>query len=125
MKPRLLSYETNSPEIYAQHKANTGGKLRFRFPPEPNGHLHIGHCKSIRTNFESARRLGGVCYLRFDDTNPDNESHEYIENILKEVRWMGYEPHKVTYASDYFEQLMKFAVDLIKGNRAYVCNMPK
>ena len=93
----------------------------FRFPPEPNGYLHLGHAKSIIANFESARQLSGLCYVRFDDTNPLTESREYVESILDNVAWMGYTPHAVTYCSDYFQQLYEFAERLILQNEAFVC----
>lgn len=75
----------------------------LRFPPEPNGFLHLGHAKAIRTNFYSAKILGGICYLRYDDTNPEKENDEYIKTIEESVRWLGYVPYKITYSSDYFE----------------------
>ena len=74
IKPRVLPTECNSKEVYEEHLKVTGGQLRFRFPPEPNGSLHLGHAKAIRLNFESAKKTGGTCYLRFDDTNPEKES---------------------------------------------------
>ncbi|MBM9536367.1 glutamine--tRNA ligase/YqeY domain fusion protein [Desulfobulbus alkaliphilus] len=95
-----------------------------RFPPEPNGFLHIGHAKSICLNFGVAREYNGVCHLRFDDTNPDKESTEYVEAIMRDVRWLGFdwEPH-LYYASDYFEQLHDCAVRLIEMGKAYVCHL--
>ncbi len=99
-------------------------KVVTRFPPEPNGYLHIGHAKSICLNFELARDYGGRCHLRFDDTNPTKEEVEYIESIKEDVRWLGYDwgEHEY-YASDYFEQLYEFAVELIKAGKAYVCDL--
>lgn len=98
-----------------------GGRVATRFPPEPNGYLHIGHAKSICLNFEAASELGGTCNLRFDDTNPTTEDVEYVESIQEDVRWLGFtwngEPR---YASDYFETLYGYAVHLIEGGHAYV-----
>jgi glutaminyl-tRNA synthetase len=98
-----------------------GGRVITRFPPEPNGYLHIGHAKSICLNFGLAREFGGRCHLRFDDTNPTKESQEYVDSIMEDVRWLGFDwgPH-LYYASDYFEQLYEWAVQLIKAAKAYV-----
>ena len=97
-----------------------GGRVHTRFPPEPNGYLHIGHAKAICINFEIAAKFGGKTNLRFDDTNPTTEETEYVESILHDVEWLGFKPAKVLYASDYFPQLYDFAVDLIKKGKAYV-----
>jgi glutaminyl-tRNA synthetase len=91
-----------------------------RFPPEPNGHLHIGHAKSICLNFGLALKYGGKTNLRFDDTNPSKEETEYVDSIIEDVRWLGFNPEKILYASDYFEQLYQFAVKLIEKGLAYV-----
>ncbi len=98
-----------------------GGQVITRFPPEPNGYLHIGHAKSICLNFGLAEEFGGRCHLRFDDTNPVKEEEEYVQSIKEDVCWLGYDwgEHEY-YASDYFEQLYEFAVKLIKGGKAYV-----
>src|SRR5271167_3140846 len=86
-----------------------------RFPPEPNGYLHIGHAKSICLNFGIARDFGGVCHLRFDDTNPVKEDVEYVESIQEDVRWLGFDwADKLFYASDYFDRLYEYAVELIR-----------
>src|SRR3990172_10227498 len=95
-------------------------KIVTRFPPEPNGYLHIGHAKSICLNFGLALDYGGECNLRFDDTNPETESIEYVENIKHDVRWLGFQWARELYASDYFERLYEFAVQLIKDGKAYV-----
>jgi glutaminyl-tRNA synthetase len=95
-------------------------RIVTRFPPEPNGYLHIGHAKSICLNFGIARDYGGYCNLRFDDTNPEKESIEYINSIRRDVEWLGYEWHSNPFASDYFEQLYGYAIDLIKQGKAYV-----
>ncbi|MBN1490752.1 MAG: glutamine--tRNA ligase/YqeY domain fusion protein [Phycisphaerae bacterium] len=100
------------------------GRVATRFPPEPNGYLHIGHAKSICLNFGLAQKYGGVCHLRFDDTNPIKEEQEYIDSIKTDVRWLGFDwgRHEY-YASDYFEQLHAWAVQLIQAGKAYVCDL--
>jgi len=98
-----------------------GGRVVTRFPPEPNGYLHIGHAKSICLNFGVARDFGGVCHLRFDDTNPETEDMKYVESIMRDVRWLGFDwQDKLFFASDYFEPLYGFAVRLIRDGKAYV-----
>ena len=97
-----------------------GGRVQTRFPPEPNGYLHIGHAKAIHQDFETALAFGGICNVRFDDTNPDTEETEYVESILEDIAWLGYEPAAVHYASDYFEQLYAWAQELIRRGLAYV-----
>ncbi|BAL99778.1 glutamine--tRNA ligase/YqeY domain fusion protein [Caldilinea aerophila] len=98
-----------------------GGRVVTRFPPEPNGYLHIGHAKSIALNFGIAEEFGGVCHLRFDDTNPETEDMEYVEAIMRDVRWLGYDwGDKLFFASDYFEQLYQYAERLILEGKAYV-----
>jgi glutaminyl-tRNA synthetase len=101
------------------------GRVVTRFPPEPNGYLHIGHAKSICLNFGiAAENKGGVCHLRFDDTNPEKEEEEYVNSIIEDVRWLGWEWEKhLYYASDYFEQMYEYAVQLIKKGKAYVCDL--
>ena len=102
-------------------KGLNDGQVVTRFPPEPNGYLHIGHAKSICLNFGTALRFNGQCQLRFDDTNPEKESQEYIDSIIEDVRWLGFEwTGAVRYTSDYFEQLYAWAVHLIKEGNAYV-----
>lgn len=96
------------------------GRLQTRFPPEPNGYLHIGHAKAICMDFGVAQEYGGICNLRFDDTNPVKEDVEYVDSIMEDIRWLGYEWKNVFYASDYFGQLYNFAVYLIKEGKAYV-----
>jgi glutaminyl-tRNA synthetase len=101
-----------------------GGRVVTRFPPEPNGYLHIGHAKSICLNFGLAAENNGVCHLRFDDTNPTKEDVEYVESMQDDIRWLGFDWHdKLFYASDYFEQLYQYAVQLIKAGKAYVCSL--
>ncbi|MBL8798011.1 MAG: glutamine--tRNA ligase/YqeY domain fusion protein [Planctomycetia bacterium] len=100
-----------------------GGRVQTRFPPEPNGYLHIGHAKSICLNFGTALKYGGKCNLRFDDTNPVKEDIEYIESIQEDVRWLGFQWDGLYYASDYFEQLYEWAVQLVKKGKAYVCDL--
>jgi len=100
------------------------GRVHTRFPPEPNGYLHIGHAKSICLNFGLAAEYGGLCNLRFDDTNPSKEGIEYVESIKTDVRWIGFDwRDREYYASDYFEQLYQYAVQLIKAGKAYVCDL--
>ena len=101
-------------------EGKNGGKLQTRFPPEPNGYLHIGHAKAIAMDFGIAKKYGGICNLRFDDTNPQKEDTEYIESIERDIKWLGFEWANVYYASDYFQELWDFAVWLIKQGRAYV-----
>ena len=101
-----------------------GGKVLTRFPPEPNGCLHIGHAKSICLNFGLAARNGGLCNLRFDDTNPSKEEVEYVESIKRDVHWLGFDwGDRQFYASDYFEQFYQYAVQLIRMGKAYVCDL--
>ena len=101
-----------------------GGKVHTRFPPEPNGYLHIGHAKAFHLDFGVADQFGGLCNLRFDDTNPTKEETEYVEAIKEDIHWMGYDwGDRLYYASDYFEQLYEYAVQLIKDGRAYVCDL--
>ncbi|MFA5864304.1 MAG: glutamine--tRNA ligase/YqeY domain fusion protein [Phycisphaerae bacterium] len=101
-----------------------GGKVITRFPPEPNGYLHIGHAKSICLNFGIARDYHGRCHLRFDDTNPSKEEQEYVDSIMEDVRWLGFDwGEHLYYASDYFGQLYDWAVQLIKAGKAYVCDL--
>jgi len=96
--------------------------VKTRFPPEPNGYLHIGHAKSICLNFGIAKKYNGTCNLRFDDTNPTKEEQEYIDSIKEDIRWLGFQWDKECYASDYFEQLYEWAIVLIKKRKAYVCD---
>ena len=99
-------------------------QIMTRFPPEPNGYLHIGHAKSICLNFGLATEFGGVCNLRFDDTNPSKEDIEYVQSIQEDVRWLGFDwKNRLYYASDYFEQLYGYAVQLIQKGKAYVCSL--
>ena len=115
----------NTSELIKKHLEVTGGKIMTRFPPEPNGYLHLGHAKAMRFCFTSASNAGGNCYLRLDDTNPEKETKEYIDSIKENCEWLGYHPWKVTYASDYFDDLYNIAVKLIKKGLAYVDNLSK
>ena len=100
------------------------GRVHTRFPPEPNGYLHIGHAKSICLNFGLAAKYGGLCNLRFDDTNPSKEELEYVESIKEDVRWLGFDwAEREYYASDYFDQLHEWAVQMIEAGQAYVCDL--
>lgn len=100
-----------------------GGRVQTRFPPEPNGYLHIGHAKAICLDFGLADEFGGKTNLRFDDTNPTKEETEYVEAIMEDVRWLGFEWDGLYYASDYFQQLYEWAIQLIKAGKAYVCDL--
>lgn len=110
----------NKKEMLEKHLKITGGKVITRFPPEPNGYLHIGHAKAMFVNFGLAKERNGSCYLRFDDTNPEAEKKEYIDHIQEIVQWMGWQASKVTYSSDYFQELYDLAVLLIQKGLAYV-----
>jgi len=101
-----------------------GGRVHTRFPPEPNGYLHIGHAKAISLDFGIAQEYGGKCNLRFDDTNPSKEETEYVESIIEDIHWLGFDwEDRLYYASDYFDQLYEYAVQLIKMGKAYVCDL--
>jgi glutaminyl-tRNA synthetase len=119
---REMKSSNNSKELIKERVAKFGDVVLTRFPPEPNGYLHIGHCKAMRFDFMLAKVHGGKCYLRFDDTNPSKENQEYIDNIIENVRFMGYEPWKITHSSDIFDQLHDFAVQLIRQGDAFVCS---
>ena len=101
-------------------EGKNGGRIQTRFPPEPNGYLHIGHAKAICMDFGVAEKYNGVCNLRFDDTNPSKENNEYVENILNDISWLGFKWGNIYYASDYFEKLWDFAVWMIKNGHAYI-----
>lgn len=109
-------------ELIEKHLKITGGKVRTRFPPEPNGVLHIGHAKAINVNFGYAEAFNGHCFLRYDDTNPEKEEEKFVIAIKDMVEWLGYKPFKITYSSDYFDELYKFACVLIQKGLAYVCH---
>ncbi|KAL5013471.1 hypothetical protein ScPMuIL_007741 [Solemya velum] len=113
----------NTMNLMKKHVAETGGKVYTRFPPEPNGILHIGHAKAINFNFGIAKAHKGYCYLRYDDTNPEKEEEKFFRGIRDTIEWLGYKPWKVTHASDNFDKLYEFAVDLIKRGHAYICHM--
>lgn len=114
---------SNTMNLMKKHLEETGGKVYTRFPPEPNGILHIGHAKAINFNFGYARAMGGHCYLRYDDTNPEKEEEKFFRGIREMVEWLGYKPWKVTHASDNFQELYNLAVELIRRGHAYVCHM--
>ena len=101
-------------------EGKNAGRIQTRFPPEPNGYLHIGHAKAICMDFGVAEKYNGVCNLRFDDTNPTKENNEYVENILNDITWLGFKWGKIFYASDYFDKLWEFAVWMIKNGHAYI-----
>lgn len=122
---RDLKAARNTEEQRQRCLKATGGKVFTRFPPEPNGFLHIGHAKSMRLNFGVAGRSGGGCIMRFDDTNPEAEKKIYIDSIYDSLAWLGHKPVRVTYTSDYFPQLYDLAVALIKKGLAYVDHQTK
>ncbi|KAI2496614.1 aminoacyl-tRNA synthetase [Fragilaria crotonensis] len=128
---RELEWAINSESLLDQHKKENGPIVRTRFPPEPNGYLHIGHAKSMNMNFSLAFGKLGVApenrrtVFRYDDTNPDAESKEYIDSLRRDLEWLGWKPEKTTYSSDNFQALHDFAVILIRKGLAYVCDMTK
>jgi glutaminyl-tRNA synthetase len=109
--------------IQDSEEGKHGGRVQTRFPPEPNGYLHIGHAKAICLDFGLAAEFGGKCNLRFDDTNPSKEETEYVESIMEDIQWLGFKWDGLYYASDYFQQLYQWAVQLIKAGRAFVCDL--
>ncbi|XP_068627673.1 probable glutamine--tRNA ligase [Battus philenor] len=113
---------SNTKRLLEEHLKITSGKVRTRFPPEPNGILHIGHAKAININFGYAAAHDGLCFLRYDDTNPEKEEEKFFIGIKDMVEWLGYKPYKITHSSDYFDQLYEWAVQLIKKDLAYVCH---
>ena len=118
-KPTTTNFITNI--IDEDNNTNKyGGRVHTRFPPEPNGYLHIGHAKSICLNFEISKKYDGKCNLRFDDTNPEKENEEYIESIKEDVSWLGYKWDEIHFASDYFNDLYNFAIKLIQNDKAYI-----
>lgn len=117
-KPSISFVEQLIEEDLAEGK--NGGRIQTRFPPEPNGYLHIGHAKAICMDFGAAEKYNGVCNLRFDDTNPSKENNEYVENILHDIEWLGFKWNEIYYASDYFSKLWDFAIWMIKKGHAYV-----
>lgn len=128
---RELASAHNSKELLEEHLKITCGACRTRFPPEPNGFLHVGHAKSMNMNFELAFEKLGVpsdkrqTIFRYDDTNPEAESVEYINSLREDVDWLGHKPYDVTFTSDYFPKLFELAVELIKRGKAYVCHQTK
>jgi len=131
LNARELEWANNSPELAARHKEANGPIVRTRFPPEPNGYLHIGHAKSMNMNFRLAFDKLGVpaecrrTVFRYDDTNPEAEEEEYIDSLRRDLEWLGWEPERTTFSSDNFQQLHDFAVELIQKGLAYVCDMTK
>lgn len=127
MSDKLSATSTDFIRAIIDEDNETGkfdGRVHTRFPPEPNGYLHIGHAKSITLNFGVAEEYGGLCNLRFDDTNPSKEEAEYAESIQEDVRWLGFDwEERLYFASDYFEQLYEYAIQLIKKDKAYVCDL--
>ena len=101
-------------------EGKNGKRVQTRFPPEPNGYLHIGHAKAICMDFGMAEKHNGICNLRFDDTNPVKEDVEYVDSIMEDIQWLGFQWKNVYYASDYFQYLWDFAVALVKEGKAYI-----
>lgn len=114
----------NTERLLKEHLKKTGGRVITRFPPEPNGILHIGHAKAININFGYAAAHNGLCNLRYDDTNPEKEEEKFFIGIRDMVEWLGYKPSQITYSSDNFQQLYEWAIVLIKKGLAYVCHQP-
>ncbi|MCL4134545.1 UNVERIFIED_CONTAM: hypothetical protein GTU68_031184 [Idotea baltica] len=119
-KNYIITEHTN--RLMKEHLLFTGGQVRTRFPPEPNGLLHIGHAKAININFGFAQAEQGICYLRYDDTNPEMEEETFVHGIQEMIEWLGFKAYQVTYASDYFQQLYDWAEKLIEKDLAYVCH---
>ncbi len=127
----MTDHDEKGPSNFIKHiidddfrNKKNDGRVHTRFPPEPNGYLHIGHAKSICLNFGLAREYNGLCNLRMDDTNPSKEEAEYVASIIEDVRWLGFEwDDRLFYASDYFEQLYQYSVQLIRDSKAYVCDL--
>ncbi|KAJ3233977.1 hypothetical protein HDU81_001802 [Chytriomyces hyalinus] len=111
-----------NPKLMEDHLKRTGKRVITRFPPEPNGFLHIGHAKAINVNFGYAQANNGLTNLRYDDTNPEAEEEKYFTSILETIQWLGFEPSKITYSSDHFQALYDLAVELVKKDKAYVCH---
>jgi glutaminyl-tRNA synthetase len=125
LQGRQLDWAINTEEQLSKHNEVTKGRVITRFPPEPNGYLHIGHAKAMMQNFGVADKFNGHCIMRFDDTNPEAEEQEYIDTILENLEALGHKPWKTTYSSDYFQELFDLAVKLIKKNKAFVCHQTK
>ena len=106
-------------------EGKNGGRVQTRFPPEPNGYLHIGHVKALSVDFLTAERFGGICNLRFDDTNPTKEKEEFVEAIKDDIHWLGFNYANVYYASEQYDQIYEFALDLIRRGLAYVDDLSK
>ncbi|TBT99233.1 glutamine--tRNA ligase, partial [Hamiltosporidium magnivora] len=118
-----IHHTINTPSVLSTHLSSSPALTVTRFPPEPNGYLHLGHAKAINLSFEYSLINNGVTYLRFDDTNPRNEKEEFYKSIVKDVEWLGFKPFKITYASDYFDILIDYAFKLIDKGKAYVCHL--
>ena len=129
MAEEILEESSNFILNYIKEDIAPGGQfegqtVHTRFPPEPNGYLHIGHCKALCIDFGSALKFGGICNLRMDDTNPAKEDTEYVDAIKEDIHWLGFDwDDRFFYGSDYFEQTYQFAEDLIRQGLAYVCEL--
>jgi glutaminyl-tRNA synthetase len=128
LRPKEKAVETTPATMFDQgwlkgvYEEKKVPHVYTRFPPEPNGFLHIGHAKAIAVNFGFAKRWGGDCYLRYDDTNPEKEEPIYFQKIKEMVEWLGFKPYKITHSSDYFDRLYELAEELVKRDKAYVCH---
>ncbi|KAI5173328.1 glutaminyl-tRNA synthetase [Pancytospora epiphaga] len=120
--PKPKNNKQANEKILNEHLERTGGRVVTRFPPEPNGQLHIGHAKAINISFLYAEKHGGMTYLRFDDTNPKNEKEEHYNAIVEDVKWLGFTPYEITASSDYNDRMLDMSVKLIKKDKAYVCH---
>eukprot|EP00494_Astrolonche_serrata_P029410 UN29677 len=125
MKGRSLPTASNSKEVMGKREKAVGDAFITRFPPEPNGYAHIGHAKAMHFNFSLAEKHNGHCILRYDDTNPEAESVEFIEGMKENVEWLGYDTSRTTFSSDYFDEMYDLAIKLIKKGKAYVCHHTK
>ncbi len=121
--PETLSTHLYQEDLSRGHRCY-GMQIHTRFPPEPNGYLHIGHCKALTIDFGTAERFGGICNLRMDDTNPAKEDTEFVDAIKEDIHWLGFDwGDRFFYGSDYFEQTYGYAIELIKKGLAYVCEL--
>ena len=121
--PETLSTHLYRTTLSEGHRCY-GMQIHTRFPPEPNGYLHIGHCKALTIDFGTAERFGGICNLRMDDTNPAKEDTEFVDAIKEDIHWLGFDwGDRFFYGSDYFEQTYGYAIELIKKGLAYVCEL--
>lgn len=128
IRPKAESKPVENVSMFAQgwlrqtYESRKCNQVRTRFPPEPNGFLHIGHAKAIAVNFGFAKHYNGICFLRFDDTNPEKEEEIFFTSIREMIKWLGFEPYQITHSSDHFDKLYELAEELISKDKAYVCH---